>query len=252
MDVIRIRGAVTDTIVPIYERRNGNTLHRRFTTNLSLRCSKFMGVEETTPMESGWNPEMHYMACKEIYESRYPRLGNPDDFRHCYNYLMTKPKWHAYCLSQSVLNGTDKAAARPNGKKKDKVLLKDKEIIKATLEELNITTPVDGANIVNNNNSLNEHTKENFYKSATDVMSAYVASLQEKNEYRTFKLLPSPNKREIAKMKAELLMEELELKKAIMRSKKRKILQEIGETNENSSLDFAGINDSANSDDETD
>jgi hypothetical protein len=228
MDVIRMRGNIMEKIVPIYDRRNGNTLHCCFTATLSLRCSKFLGVEETTPMESGWNADMHYYACKEIYESRYPRLGNPDDFRLCYDYLQSKPKWHSYCLSQSVLSDKEKATTCPNGQRKDKVLLKDKEIIKATLEELNISTPVEGVHAynINSNNVLNDNTKENFYKSATDVMSAYVSSLQEKNDYRTFKYLPSPNKREIAKMKAELLMEELELKKAVLLSKKRKLLEE--------------------------
>jgi hypothetical protein len=53
--------------------------------------------------------------------------------------------------------------AHPNGKKKDKVLLKEKEIIKATLQELSIGTPVDGGNLVSiNNNSLNDATKEIF------------------------------------------------------------------------------------------
>jgi hypothetical protein len=92
-----------------------------------------------------------------------------------------------------VLNDKEKAAIRPNGRKKDKVLLRDKEIIKATLEELNISTHVDGINANNNiNNIVNDNTKENFYKSATDVMAAYVALLQENNKYRTFKFLLPP------------------------------------------------------------
>jgi hypothetical protein len=104
--------------------------------------------------------------------------------------------------------------------KKDKVLLKYKESIKATLQELNITTPVDGVNTVNTiNNNINEDTKEIFSKVATDVMAAYVSSLQEKNAYCTFKFLPSPNKREIAKMKVKIFMEELEMKKALIQSK---------------------------------
>jgi hypothetical protein len=58
-------------------------------------------------------------------------------------------------------------------------------------------------------------------------MSAYVASIKEKNEYRAFKLLPSPNRREIATLKVELLEEELLLKKALLQSKKHKILQKL-------------------------
>jgi hypothetical protein len=134
-----------EKINQIYDRRNGNTLHRRFTGNLSLRCSKFMGVEETTPMESGWNLDMHYLACKEIYTHRFPCLGNPDDFRHCYDYLKGRPKWHSFRLAQSVTIDKDKVSSRPNGKKKDKMIMKDKEIIKATLLELNLSTPVDGS-----------------------------------------------------------------------------------------------------------
>jgi hypothetical protein len=74
MDNIRLNGNNNGKIIPIYDRRNGNTLHRRFTGNLSYRCSKFMGVEETTPMESGWNQDIHYLACKEIYQNRFHLL----------------------------------------------------------------------------------------------------------------------------------------------------------------------------------
>jgi hypothetical protein len=86
--------------------------------------------------------------------------------------------------------------------------------------------------VSNSINSFKDDTKENFFKSATDVMTAYVASIKEKNEYRAFKLLPSPNRREIATLKAELLKEELLLQKALLQSKKRKILQSFNDDDE--------------------
>jgi hypothetical protein len=49
--------------------------------------------------------------------------------------------------------------------------MKDKEIIQETLQELNITTPVDGVNTVNNiNNNINEDTTEHvFTKNKTSL-----------------------------------------------------------------------------------
>jgi hypothetical protein len=53
MDCIRVNGCVKDKLLPVYDRRNGNTLHCRFKDNLSFRCSKLFGIEESTPLESG-------------------------------------------------------------------------------------------------------------------------------------------------------------------------------------------------------
>jgi hypothetical protein len=109
--------------------------------------------------------------------------------------------------------------------------MKDKEIIKATLLELNINTPVEGTNasinsLSNNSNNNSVENKENFFKAAGDAMAAYVSAVKEQNDYRTIKLLPSPDKRAIAKMKAQVILEQLELEKTIIQNKKRKLLQE--------------------------
>jgi hypothetical protein len=96
MDCICINGATTKNLLLDYNCCYGNTLHQCFTTNLSLRCSKFLGVEETTPMEPGWNAETHYLACNFTYKNCFPCLGNPDDFHACCDYVKKKVKWHSF------------------------------------------------------------------------------------------------------------------------------------------------------------
>jgi hypothetical protein len=57
-------------------------------------------------------------------------------------------------------------------------------------------------------------------------MTAYVSAVKEQNDYRTIKLLPSPDKRAIAKLKAQVILQELDLQKVILETKKRKLLDE--------------------------
>jgi hypothetical protein len=227
MDCARVNGRLSNGIITVYDRRNGVTLLRRFKDVLSYRCSKFLGVEETTPMESGWNAEKHYKACKHTYENRFPRLGNPDDFHLCYVYLQSKPKWHSYQRSQSIL--TDKINVRPNGKKKDKTIMNDKAIIKKTLEEMNMTTPVDGNNTLTNYND----NREGFFKNVEDAMVTYVSAMKDRNDHHTLKLLATPEKCKIAQMKADIMMGELELQKAQLELKTRKVLKSISEEDNN-------------------
>jgi hypothetical protein len=68
MDRLRVNGQVQDGIINVYDRRNGVTIFCCFKDVLSYKCSKFLGVEATTTMESGWNNDTHYQACKHIFE----------------------------------------------------------------------------------------------------------------------------------------------------------------------------------------
>jgi hypothetical protein len=85
-----------ENISPVYDQRNSHSIYTRFKDILSSHVSKFLGVERTTLMESGWDNEQFYMAVKYNFEQKWPRLGNPDDICHCVEYLKDKPKWHAF------------------------------------------------------------------------------------------------------------------------------------------------------------
>jgi hypothetical protein len=85
--------------------------------------------------------------------------------------------------------------------------MKDKEIIKETLKDFNMTTPLETGSALSN--ISNSYNKQGFFKTAGDAMTAYVAAVKEQNDYCSFVMLPSPEK--IAKTKGEVLLEELEM-----------------------------------------
>jgi hypothetical protein len=78
-----------------------------------MRCSNFLGVNKTTPMESVWNVEKHYLACKFTQENHYPCLGNPEDVCACYDYVRNKVKWHSSPPVQAA--AADNINVRPVG-----------------------------------------------------------------------------------------------------------------------------------------
>jgi hypothetical protein len=108
----------SDNAVPVYDRNNPSSNHRRFKDVLYSRVSKFIAVESFTVMASGWDTERFYMAVKHNFEQNWPKLGNADDTRHCVEYLKDKPKWQAfYHANQSNEVSSHK---RPIGQKKKK------------------------------------------------------------------------------------------------------------------------------------
>ena len=55
---------------------------------------KYMGIEETTDMASGWNAEDHHkVACLEFFKKRH---GHSFAFYTCYEYLRDKNKFPSF------------------------------------------------------------------------------------------------------------------------------------------------------------
>ncbi len=225
-----------DTETPVlYDRRKPDSLRSRFKNVIAPRVSKFLWVKKGVKWESGWDKETHYQAAKHTFLERYTKnkLGNPDEFRACAEYLEDKPKWHSYVTANNLESDQD-THKRPVGQKKAKVMLKEKNIVKEAIKELkgpflesiSAFPSTDSPSEVTSNFNENSGSRNYFFSSIGDAMQAYAINLKEQQEFRMLQSLPTPERDEIKKSKAELMREELELKKAEVAAKKRKLLED--------------------------
>jgi hypothetical protein len=120
----------------VYSRRNGLSIYKRFKVNISPRVMKFIAIEKVTKMESGWDEEMYYNACKSSFANRYPKWGNFDDLRMCKEYLEGKPKFSDF----SKLSDLGEKRRPPMGTKKAKQAESDKKLIAQLLRGSPSTT----------------------------------------------------------------------------------------------------------------
>jgi hypothetical protein len=81
-----------DLVLDVFDKRNANSIFDRFKRHISPRVAKFVGIEATTDMESGWNDENLYQACRAKFCDRIPKFGDSDALRACIDYLKDKPK----------------------------------------------------------------------------------------------------------------------------------------------------------------
>jgi hypothetical protein len=104
----------------VHERRSPDAIYDRFKL-VSYKCSKLLGVEKTTVLESGWDNIKFDVAVAFHLEQKWTKLGSTADIRLCFDYLKGKPKWNAFMESQ---NPTNDKHTRPNGKKRKSFLLR--------------------------------------------------------------------------------------------------------------------------------
>lgn len=90
---------------------------------------KYMGIEDTTNLASGWNLDDHKAACLEAFKQRY---GHPFDFYSAYGYLKDKNKFSTFRTKvEEELRGN-----RPMGKKKARQAEADAKLIKSVISEV--------------------------------------------------------------------------------------------------------------------
>ena len=116
-----------------YHERTAQSVFNRFKGTIAPRIMKFMAIKETLPMDSGTSLEDFYLACKAVYEKRFPKFGNFDDLRPCKDYLEDKAKFASYYNKMKAEESEKKVssvAERPSGSKMAKQAAKDTELIK--------------------------------------------------------------------------------------------------------------------------
>ena len=65
----------------MYPDRSADSIYNCFKGQIAPEVMKYMGIEETTDMASGWSSDDHKTACLETFKLRY---GHPFDFYSVY------------------------------------------------------------------------------------------------------------------------------------------------------------------------
>jgi hypothetical protein len=228
-----LKFASPDNVLPVYDCRNPASIHARFKEVLSHKVSKFLAVENSTIMASGWDTERHYMAVKHNFEQK-PRLGNADEIRQCADYLSDEPKWNAYLHANAT--GSDSTNyKRPPGQKKEKSANKDKALVKEVIKELNLPA-MENISSDDDTNRTQNAAKNGFFATASTAMIAYAKSLKDRPDDKFLLTLPSPEKK-MQKAKTKLMIEEMMLQADEIAAKRRRLNSVIEIQDETNSSD---------------
>ena len=209
----------------IYPERSADSIYNRFKGQIAPEVMKYMGIEETTDMASGWNPDDHRTACLETFKQRY---GRPFDFLSAYEYLKEKNKFSNFRTKvEEELRGS-----RPMGKKKARQAEADAKLIKSVISEVvvkqekpfrpgvdsavvsDLTSSEDGAGggVANGMGEV--------FRNISDVMSgvgnAILQNMQNEQDMRLAQSLDTPDRKAFAK-------EQLALRMAETRNKRRRL-----------------------------
>lgn len=210
-----------------YDRRAGKkSILNRFKQAIAPRVVKLIGVHATTPVASGTNAEMHFKACREIYMKRYPKDGDPDTFKPCYNYLQHKPKFTAY---REGTEDARKARGSVVGKKKAQRMKAEEELLNKVVEKVKsghgngsaansqqTTTLSAPASILSNSN---------FVSTMEDAMTQWASSMKTK---AIMQFLPTPEKKQMARLQASSMKLDTEIEIANKRRKLAQLQQPLG------------------------
>jgi hypothetical protein len=207
----------SDNECEVYDLRNPNSVFDRFKRVISPRVAKFIGIEATTDMESGWNEENYYQACRAKFCDRYPKFGDCDIIRNCIEYLKTKPKWSIYNQAEmdKERSSNNRKQQRPVGNKKAKLEKVNNDQIKNIVDKLGIGVPPP----VPNQDSSNV-----FYDKAGALLESVVKQMQAQQDRQDMELLDSPEKKAMKKQMFELRMAERALLLEELEAKRRKLL----------------------------
>lgn len=189
-------------VCAVYDRRSPDAIYDRFKL-VSHKCSKLLGIESTTTWESGWDQGKFDSAVNYHLETKWPKLGSVSDIRLCFDYLKGKPKWNAFMDSQ--VTGNDKHQ-RPNGKKKDKMLIKDKSLIKEVVKQL----AVDGSTA---SGSVAAGGRDAFFEQAGLALAVYCKAQDNQQEMIFLGMMATPEKKEVLAMKREVMLAKLRAEK---------------------------------------
>jgi hypothetical protein len=232
-----------------YADRTPDSLYNRFKSQIAPDVMRYMGIHETTDMASGWTEENHKSACMEAFKQRYGRVF---DYFVQYEYLRTKAKFSSFRTKVDEEN----LGKRPPGKKKSKQALADAELVKAVIKEVVVKTEpgVEGfcgasvassifgsgsapaaASQTDNNANIDNNVMGKLLKDISNVISgvgsALLENMRAEQDMRLAQSLDTPDRKEFAK-------EQLKLRVAEAREKRRRLEFNSGEQQNEQSNDF--------------
>jgi hypothetical protein len=216
-----------------YPARKEESIFDRFVRKISPEVCKYLGVCDTTDIESGQTEDDHQKNCLEIFQQRY---GRTFEFEECYNYLKDKTKFLLYRNKEDEKKKED----RPLGNKAAKKAAQDAALIKLALDGMKESPPSD-VSIMSNNESTKKE-EDIFYHNATaflnktgdalgEYMSHQKAILEQQNEKEMLTLLATPEKKLVLQEKTRLYLAQMRVK----RLKLEKNLKALDDTTEDSS-----------------
>jgi hypothetical protein len=197
-----------------YLPRTPSSVYDRFKTKISPEVSKFLGVIDTTPMDSGTSKEDHINDCLAVYKARY---GREFDYMKCYEYLQDKAKYTSYLskLKSDEENNNNSALERPKGNKATKKAVEDATIIKRALDAMK-----DDAISTSGTSSKSGEAANQFYRDASSFLAAAGSALEtymsQSNDIQTAQMLSTPERK-------EFMSEAAKLRIAEMRAKRRRL-----------------------------
>jgi hypothetical protein len=200
----------------IYPDRSADSIYNRFKGQIAPEVMKYMGIEETTDMGSGWSPDDHKAACLETFKQRY---GHPFDFYSVYLYLKDKNKFSSFRTKvEEELRGN-----RPMGKKKSRQAEADAKLIKSIISEVVVKQehPNNKAadSISSGSASLDGSGRmsdvfQNISNVVAEVGNAILENMRNEQDMRLAQSLDTPDRKAFAKEQMALRIAESRDKQA--------------------------------------
>ena len=226
----------------MYPDRSPDSIYNRFKGQIAPEVMKFMGIEETTDMGSGWSPDDHKAACLETFKLRY---GHPFDFYSVYLYLKDKNKFSSYRTKVvEELRGN-----RPMGKKKARQTEADSKLIKSVISEVVVKQEHPNKNKKSDSSSSSSASLgdgvrmtavfQNISNVVANIGNALLDNMQSEQDMKLAQSLDTPDRKAFAK-------EQMALRMAESRQKRRRL-----EDSMKSSVDLSNESVSGAGSDET-
>jgi len=189
-----------------YHPRTIESVYSRFKDKISPDVSKFLGVLDTTPKDSGENDEDHFEDCLAAYKERY---GRQFDFVTCYHYLKDKAKYTIYLARGEQEDA--KKNERPKGSKAAKKAVKDAAFIKEAMNAAKAScgATASGSSADSPNDGLSSQVGA-IMGLAGDALKSFIDAQEQAN---LMQLLDTPDKKAMAKEAAKLRIAELSAKR---------------------------------------
>jgi hypothetical protein len=181
--------------VPFFQ-RNGKDLLRHFKVNIAPAVSRYCGIRATTPIGTGQNELVYNVAIDAMYRER---VGKYFAYGICYEYLRNQEKWKKYLDMED--SASQRRTSRPLGTKaasatKGELVTIEKMVAKET-QAL--------ASALGKRSADESECKSSFYNSIS-------VAVKETMEIFSMSEIPTPDKLKMKKLKAQIKMEELEVK----------------------------------------
>jgi hypothetical protein len=213
----------------IYPERSADSIYNRFKGQIAPEVMKYMGIDETTDMGSGWSPDDHKTACLESFKQRY---GHSFDFFSVYLYLKDKNKFSSFCTKvEEELRGS-----RPMGKKKARQAEADAKLIKSVISEVVVKqerpNSKSGGDTVSSGSATSldgvgmSDVFQNISNVVASVGNAILENMQSEQDMRIAQSLDTPDRKAFAK-------EQMALRMAESRDKRRRLETRMNLLDEN-------------------